>query len=316
MMGISKRKIAGMFIFCFSNLLHAFAQPSLKTTVDKNEILIGEQIKLKVVATMPHQDFFVKWIEIPDSLQHFEVVEKSKIDSTFTNQKLTGLSQVLTFTSFDSGKWTIPQFNIDFNPSNGDKPYNLYTDSFPLAVAYQADTANIIRDIKPIRDVKEEIPVWYWIMGGAVILLLTAFGIGLYFYLKKRKKPLPVHSALSAYQQAIKELEKLKQLNLSDAAGIKVYHTRLTEILKEYLSDKQGPDFISSTTGEVLILLNQKGMDKAMLSKTAEAMRSGDAAKFAKYIPSADENAESWKAIKQAIDFTEKLYTKTEDSAA
>lgn len=316
MMGISKRKIAWVFVFCFSNLLHSFAQPSLKTTVDKNEILIGEHIKIKVVATIPHQDFFVKWIEIPDSLQHFEVVEKSKIDSTFTNQKLTGLSQTLTFTGFDSGKWVIPQFNIDFNPSNGDKPYNLYTDSFPVTVAYQPDTANIVRDIKPIRDVKKAIPIWYWIVSVALLLLLIALGIWLYFYFKKRNKQLPVRSALSAYQQAVKDLEKLKQLNLSDAAGIKVYHTRLTEILKEYLSDKQGPDFISSTTGEVLILLNQKGMDKAMLSKTAEAMRSGDAAKFAKYIPSAEENEESWKAIKQAIDFIEKLYTKTEESAA
>ena len=57
-MVISKRKIAWMFVFCFSGLMQAFAQPSIKTIIDKSEILIGEQVKLKVVATLPKQDFF------------------------------------------------------------------------------------------------------------------------------------------------------------------------------------------------------------------------------------------------------------------
>ena len=186
MMVISKRKIVLAFVFCFSILMNAFAQPSLTTSIDKTGILIGEQVKLKVVATLPKQDFFVKWIEIPDSLQHFEVVEKSKIDSTFTNQKLTRLSQTLTFTSFDSGKWVIPQFNIDFNPSNGDSAYNLYTDSFAITVSYQQDTTNVLRDIKAIREVKEEKPLWYWIVAAAGLLFLIALLVGLYFYFKKR----------------------------------------------------------------------------------------------------------------------------------
>lgn len=314
MMVIPQKKIALVVVFCFSILIHAFAQPSLTTTIDKTGILIGEQVKLKVVATLPKQDFFVKWIEIPDSLQHFEVVEKSKIDSAFTNQKLTRLSQTLTFTSFDSGKWVLPQFNIDFNPSNGDSAYNLYTDSFAITVAYQQDTTNVLRDIKNIREVQEEKPVWYWIVLAAGLLLITVLAIVLYYYVKKRKKIIPVGPVLSPYQQAVQGLEKIKQLDLSDAAGTKTYHTKLTEILKQYLSARQGPDFTSSTTAEVLMLLNQKGMDKAMLSATAEAMRCGDAAKFAKFIPSVKESEQSWKAIKQAIDFTEQLHTKTEQS--
>jgi hypothetical protein len=314
MMVISQTKIALAFVFCFSIVLNAFAQPSLKTSIDKTDILIGEQVKVKVVATLPRQDFFVKWIEIPDSLQHFEVVEKSKIDSGFTNQKLTRLSQTLTFTSFDSGKWVLPQFNIDFNPSNGDSAYNLYTDSFAIVVSYQQDTTNIIRDIKTIRDVKEEKPLWYWVAAGAGLLLVIALAAWLYYYLKKRKKAAPVGPVLSPYQQAIKELEKIQQLDLSDAAGVKTYHAKLTEVLKQYLASRQGDDFTSSTTAEVLMLLNQKGMDKAMLSKTAEAMRCSDAAKFAKFIPSAEESKESWKAIRQAIDFTEQLHNKTGES--
>ena len=310
MMVLSKRKIALAFVICFGSLINSFAQPSLKTTIDKNGILIGEQIKLKVVATIPKQDFFVKWIEIPDSLQHFEIVNKSKIDSVFTNQKLTRLSQTLTFTSFDSGKWMIPVFNIDFNPTNGENGYNLYTDSFPVTVSYLADTTNELRDIKNIREVKEETPVWYWIALVAGILVLITLSGWLYYYLKNRKKQILPRSSLTPYQEATKELEKLKKLNLSVEAEIKIYHTRLTEILKKYLASVNGPHLISSTTGEVLILLNQKRFGKISLTKTAEAMRCSDAVKFAKYIPSAQENEESWIAIKHAIDFTEQLNNK------
>ncbi len=315
-MEITIRKIAFAFIFCFSSFIAAIAQPSLKTIIDKNGILIGEQVKLKVVATLPEEDFFVKWIEMPDSLQHFELVEQSKIDSTFHNQKLTKLSQTLTFTSFDSGKWTMPAFNIDFNPSTGGESYNLYTDTFSIDVSYQADSTNVLRDIKPIR----EAPAMSWLqlliiitVAGLIFLLLLAWL--LYYIIKKRnqRKQAPKQT-LSAYQNAMNELDKILQVNVADAVAIKLYHTRLTEILKKYLSSTEGPYFISSTTGEVLILLNQKGLDKAAVSKTAEALRCSDAAKFAKYIPSKEESKQSWQSIKQAIDLMEQLQNKKEES--
>ncbi len=311
-MVIFNKKTAWLVVFCFSSLMQAFAQPSIKTTIDKNGILIGEQLKLKVVATLPKQDFFVKWVDIPDSLGHFDIVEKSKIDSTFTNQKLIRLSQTITLTSFDSGKWVMPSFDIDFNPVNGDSAYHFFTDTFPVTVSYQPDSSNIIRDIKPVREANEEKPIWYWIVAAVGVLVLIVLGVWLYYYLKKKKKPVIKGPSLTAYQQAMQGMEKLKQVDLSDTAGIKIYHTKLTEILKEYLSDKQGPYFTSSTTAEVLMLLNQQGLDKTNLTKTAEALRCSDAAKFAKYIPVVQESEASWAAIKYAIDFSEQLNSKTE----
>lgn len=313
MMVIPVRKIALALVVCCSGYVTAIAQPSLKTTVDKDQILIGEQIQLKVVATMPRQDFFVKWIEIPDTLQHFELVERSKIDSAFSNQKLTGLSQILTFTSFDSGKWTLPAFNIDFNPSNGDSSYNLYTDTFPVTVSYQADTTNALRDIKDIRGVTKETPLWYWFAAAAALLLLIALGIWLYVK-KPAKKTAPLRLALSPYQLAMMKMNKLNELNLDRAPSVKQYHAGLSEILRQYLSSVYGHDLISSTTGEILILLNQKGLDKTVVSKIAEALRTSDAAKFAKYVPPAEESNQSWQVIKQAIDLTEQLQHKKEES--
>lgn len=308
-----KRKIVFVVLCCFGSLLCVHAQPALKATVDRNDILIGEQLKLTVTATLPKQDFFIKWIEIPDTLEHFELVEKSTIDSSFTNQKLTGLSQTLTFTSFDSGLFVLPSFNANFSPSTDDTTFNLVTDSFAVKVSYVADSTNTLRDIKTIREVNDAIPIWYWIAGAAGLLLLIGIGIWIYRHYKKGGKLLPTRSSLSAYQLAITELEKLKELDLSSPAAIKQYHTKLPEILKQYLAVKQGAFYGSSTTSEILILLNQKNFDKAMLSETAAALRCSDAVKFAKFIPERNESEKCSLSVKAVIDFVEQQSNNTKN---
>ena len=115
----TQKKVLAIVTGCFAFLLSA-AQPVVKTTVDKNKILIGQQFTVHVKANFSGDDYYIKWVKLPDSLQHFELIEKSKIDSVFTNEKLSGLSQSFTFTSFDSGKWIFPSFKINFSPVKDD----------------------------------------------------------------------------------------------------------------------------------------------------------------------------------------------------
>lgn len=315
-MALPKKKIAWAFIFCLSSFMAA-AQPSLKTDIDNTSIIIGEQIKLRISATIPRQDFFVKWAEIPDTLPHIEIVEKSKIDSSFTNQKLTGLSQTITVTSFDSGKWLLPSFNIDFNPVDGSQPYNLYTDSFSVNVTYQPDSTSVLRDIKAIREAKPFSLYQLLLLitlAGLVFLLLLAWV--LYAVIKKRQNKKAVSAKpASAYQYAMLQMEKLKQINTREATGAKAFYSGLSEVIKQYLSSRHGQHFISSTTREVLLALNQKKLPGEMLAKISVALNRGDAAKFAKFLPTEEEGKESWVSIKETIDFIEALYNKEEQSA-
>ena len=76
--------------------------PVVKTTVDKNNILIGEQFQYKVETSMPDNTFRLTWFSLPDSFGNFVVVSKNKIDSTVLNGNLI-FSQQITLTSFDSG---------------------------------------------------------------------------------------------------------------------------------------------------------------------------------------------------------------------
>jgi len=292
-------------IICFSFFVQiGFAQsPDVKTAVDKTDILIGEQIKYKVSATFPAGVFKVNWFTVPDSVPHFEIVDRSKIDTTTTNSN-TLLEQTITLTSFDSGRWNTPALRINFDPVKDDTTINIFTDSIPVNVGYApADSTNELRDIKPIMEVTVKSYLWYYIGGGIILLLVIAYMLWRYFK-NRKKEPAPISSSkLTPYDEAIQNLDKLKQLNLQNPEDIKQYHARLSAIFKWYISRKQRVSIMNKTTGDVLVHLAQNNLPKDIVTQTATALRCGDAVKFAKYLPVASESEACFNEIKETINF-------------
>lgn len=292
------RIVLGLLLFPSA----AFAQqPAVQTFIDKNDILIGEQIQYKVKASFPTGAFTVHWLNLPDSIAHFEVVEKSKIDSSFDNNK-TVLQQTITLTSFDSGRWNTPALAIGFVPVNADSTLSLFSDSIPINVGYAApDSTNQLRDIKPIIEVTVKNYFWYYVGGGLLVLLLAAYFLIQYFKNRKKDPELPFKSRLTAYDEAMQELEKLKKLNLQNPEEMRQYHSSLAQILKWYISRRQKVSILNKTTGDVLVLLSNSNLSADMLSSAAIALRCGDAVKFAKYLPDAAETEICLNEIKKVI---------------
>lgn len=286
---------------CFAFFL-SIAQPVVKTTVNKNEILIGQQFTINVKANFSGDDYYIKWIKLPDSLQHFELIEKSKIDSTFANEKLSVLSQSFTFTSFDSGKWLFPSFYISFSPVKDDTTINTFTDSLPITVSFSiADTSQTLKDIKAIREVEVADSLWYWAGGALLLLFLSLVIFWWYRRSRKNKTVTPLPSKLSPYEEAMQELEKLKGYSLTVPKEIQQYHIKLIEIFRYYLSRKEKDNYINKTTGEILIAIRSNYINKEILTKSATAIRFSDAVKFAKYVPAETDSDSNKELIKETI---------------
>jgi hypothetical protein len=301
-----KQKILLALVMSFFAFLLSAAQPVVKTTVDKNEILIGQQFTVNVKASFSGDDYYIKWVTLPDSMQHFELIEKSKIDSVFTHEKLSGLSQSFIFTSFDSGKWIFPSFKINFSPVKDDTTLNVFTDSLPITVSFSvADTSKTLKDIKAIREVEVTDMLWYWVGGVLLLLLVLLLIFWWYRRSKKNKKIIPLQSKLSPYEEAMQELDKLKVYNLAISKEMQQYHIKLIEIFRYYLSRKENNNYINKTTGEILIAISGNYLNKEILTKSATAIRFSDAVKFAKYIPAEADSESNKKIIKEAIDLIE-----------
>jgi hypothetical protein len=292
--------LTGMMV-CFSFLL-SDAQPLVKTSVDKSEILIGDQFKLTIEAKFSPDDYKINWPVIPDSLHHFEVINRGRLDSVYNDNLLSGIVQTLTLTSFDSGKWVLPTFLVNIKPAKEDTTYILFTDSLPITVAFaQGDTTNQLKDIKPIREADSINTMWYWIGSGVLLVALIIFLIWFYRYWKRNKGTVPFKVKTSSYEQAIKELEYLNGYNLADPVQIKIVHSKLAEILKQYLSQTQKINYHNKTTGDILILLSDQSPDKELPAKAAASLRCGDAVKFAKYLPPVVESEVCIQSIKEII---------------
>ncbi len=102
-MRIKTLNIAWILIL-LSNAFSGLAQGTviLKASADRSTILIGEPIQLNLELNLP-LGFDVIWPDL-DSIAHFPILEKSKIDSVTTPETENFFtSQIFTLTSFDSG---------------------------------------------------------------------------------------------------------------------------------------------------------------------------------------------------------------------
>lgn len=290
---------------CFSFCVHTVSGQSIQTFIDKKDILIGEQIRYKLQFTLPTASYHIEF-NVPDSFQHFEILDKVKSDSTNGRGNYLVMQNIL-LTSWDSGSWDIPSFPVKIRNSADNAEYTLNTDAVRINVGYApADSTNELRDIKPVMDVFYVDRTWIFIAVGAVIGLILLFLLIRYLRRRpKKEKPL-FQSPLTAYEEAMQHLKALTGTNLQDPASVKVYHTSLAEIFKKYYSRRLQRNLLNKTTGEFLLLLSGNGLDSADISGIAEALRSGDAVKFAKYVPPVYESEKSLEQVAKGIEKIEK----------
>src|SRR6476646_9234556 len=202
-------KVLFFFSFFFLALIsHAQNKVTIKSGIDKNKIVIGEQIHLTLEADFPLQEP-MRFFTI-DSIPHFEILERKKID-TLDDREGIKLSQSLTLTSFDSGHWAIPSFELP-----ADKP--IYTDSMAVDVGFSPfDPNQDYHDIKDVIDVQvkeKKAGTWYWYAAASAILIAAI----IYFLMRKKKKPVARVKVIDPYSEAKQELEKLRKENLPSKA--------------------------------------------------------------------------------------------------
>ena len=296
------------FVFVLSVQFTSAQSPSLKTAVDKRQILIGEQLQYSVEVSFPANAYNIGWFNVPDSVSHFEVVNRGKIDSIESNGILT-CRQTLTLTSFDSGINTIPALAINFDPLADDSTIHLFTDSIPINVSFSPlDSTQTFHDIKSIIEVKDEVPWLIWAGAAALIILLVVLVVYLVKYFKRRKKPASVfNSKLSPFDEAMQSLDALQKEQLLYKGDVKQFHTRLIDIFKRYLSRKMQKNILNLTSSEVLLSLNDTLLSKADTFLIAGSLRMTDAVKFAKYFPPTSESESALINTKKVIEQIDNL---------
>ena len=292
------RKLAYCLLFLLSFVgYHGFAQ-SIKASakLDTNAMLIGDQVNLNITFSYP-LNTLVKWPIIGDTiLQTIQVINRSKIDSSFSADKKTvTLHQNFLITSFDSGFYAIPPIRFFYRELPDTTIRFVQTETLLLSVHTLAvDTTKVIKPIKGPLSVpltfKEILP---WLLLAVLVILII---LAVLFYLKKRRKAEPVFTIRSKIQLlphelALSELEKLRIKKLWQGGRIKEYHSELTDILRRYLENRFSVMALEMTSQEIMdSITTQNNIHSDSVEKLDHILAIADLVKFAKMQPLPVEN--------------------------
>jgi hypothetical protein len=291
---VEKRKVyifPFLLVIGFIIHLNAYAQ-IVKADADRNKILIGEQIKVKLKLETARR--IPTWFQFPDSVNHFLIVNRSKID-TVLNGPFTNYYQTITITSFDSGRWEFPSLSV----ASINKATNPITiDVLPVDVSKLQD----YHDIKEIEEVKQENNKTII----AIIVAITLLSIIMIYILMKKKKaiviPQPVLKGdTSPLQWALNELSKLQQQGLYKNGQVKKHYIELTNISRKYFDLQLNQQVLHQTTDEWMMKLQSLPVDPEPKTSFIQLLRLADTVKFAKYIPPVDESEKSIDTTKQML---------------
>ena len=287
-----------LLLCCFS----AFSQSvSVNITASKNNILIGEPIQLQLEATVA-ENINAAWFST-DSLAHFDILSKSKIDTLNTDDG-NKYKQTIIVTSFDSGSWSIPPLALNA----GERSY--LTDSIPVSVTYSPfDPSQPYHDIKSILDVENPVTRYInWIIAGITLLSLLAV---VYFL----RKPLPVivqpvkqkAVLLSPLEEALAALDGIRKQQLVQQGKLKLYYTSLNDILRDFIQKRMLVSMMEKTNEELILQLKRWDMPNEAVISLAQALRMSDVVKFAKYIPGERDNEQNFHTIKTSVEVLNNL---------
>jgi hypothetical protein len=267
----------------------------VSAVADREKILLGEQIKLTLRSD--NVPGITQWFMLPDSVNHIEVVERSKID-TIAVESIQRYEQVITLTSFDSGRWQLPALRLTTNKGT------LATQ--PIAIEVLPVDVSQMQDYHDIKEIIEVAPENNW-LSLIIIIALTLLSLGALYYFMQRKRATMISRPvldgnLTPLQWALRELEKLQQENLSAGQAIKTYYQRLTNISRQYFYLQLQHKALHQTTSEWMLQLQPLPVRQDAKIAFLQLLRLADTVKFARYLPPTEENSSALQVARQMFE--------------
>jgi hypothetical protein len=304
---ISVRKVRVGLITVLYSLFSILSNAQVTATFkgDSTQIEIGDHLHMKLVVNA-RPDYLVAFPQFGDSLgPNIEIIGKDKVEKVALGGD-TIYTQNVVISAYEEGRYFINPLKIYTKNKSTGAVDSIYTNDFQLIVTtVKVDTTKPIRPIKAPLKVDYKLNEFTWWIVAAVVLLVAAI-IGFILYRRYKNKPAPVAARPRpkdpAHIWANKELKKLDQERLWQAGDVKLYHSKLTDIIRLYLEYRFNYYAMEATTEE--IMTKAYGLDINM--ETGARLRAilslADFVKFAKMNPAPDQNS---KSMQDALDFVE-----------
>lgn len=283
----------------------------VKVTPDTTRIRIGEPIKVALTAkvmiyALKGANLKVVFPNLPDSLNHIEITERTPIDTTGSNEQQKLFKSTITLTSFDSGRWEMPPMKFEvFSVTDGSYD-SVFTEPFFIDVTtVSVDTSKAFQPIKPLRKVGWNLlDYWPWLLGA--FALSAAIVLYFVFWHKKRKPSVaaaPAKPAKPPFELAMEQLEQLEKEKPWNS-DVKLYYTQLTDILRQYFEQQFHIAALEQTSAELMQNIKPVTVLNQQRDKLQSILTLADLAKFAKLQPSPQEHEDCLRKAIAVVEWT------------
>jgi len=211
---------------------------------------------------------------------------------------------------------TVPPIPVLFTA--GEDTFSVRTPPMGIPViSLVPPDAQDVRDLAPLVEFPR--PMWPYIAGGAVLLLLAAL---LAFYLWKRRgrevRPpaVPPTPPEAPHIEAMKRLEALEHIDLSHRDAIQPFYTELSDVIRQYLARRLHVNAKEMTTRELIRkLAHQDFPDEGTRRELQIVLSLADYVKFADAEPSPEEGRNALSKTRAVVQSVEDALRPAEPTA-
>lgn len=289
-------------IFVSGASLASNGRISLEAKVDKSKITIGDLIHYSIIVTR-NANVTIEMPELGANLGAFEIRDYNDPEPEKRKGEIIQRREYIIST-YDIGDYEIPPVLVRYRVAGDSTWKELASETIKITVAsVKPSETSDIRDIKPPMEIARD---WKRIIRFAVAgLLILVIAILVFYFIKRRKEgksliPRREKPKLPPHEIALNELNQLLEEQLLEQGAIKEFYIRISEIIRRYVEGRFFIVAIEMTSSQLIDAMKTAEIEPAHVQMLHDFLFQCDMVKFAKYVPTAEENRS---AIDQAFQF-------------
>jgi len=279
--------------------------PRVVARLSADSLWIGDQFTLEVEVDKDLTQLvdFPSYLGeggVPGTLgQSVEVLSESPVDTLARDGRAVTIRKRYLLTVFEAGRYNLGLFPALYADKNIVDTLRS-TDSLRFIVqTFPIDTLSMdIRDIRPPLAAPVKAGEW---LGWAVLAFFAAQLLFALVYIIRHRAAKATGSRRRAnrpddppHVAAIRELERLHGEKLWQNQRHKLYYTRLTDIVRQYIESRYDIGAMEMTSDEITAALHGLGIPERSHDQIRRLLSTADYVKFAKYVPGPDDNEQVW----------------------
>ena len=274
-----------------------------------DDITIGDPVQLQLrIEADENLHIYLDPIDRSEH-EHLEV-DKPQVKQIKSEDTLTGKAHyevIYPLRAFAIGKHTLPPITIKYTGTDGNSG-SIQTPAYLFDVRSVKPPSD--KEMKGIKGPWSVPPNWFlYILAAALVII--AIGATIFFYLRRRAKPMDLQPEVLPQRQpheiAYDQLNRIGGMNWVAQGEMKVYHTEISHVIRQYIAARYHIPALELTTQELLDRLQPEDIPKDLVQ---QFFTNCDWVKFARYSPTKPEAHERMEEARRIVDETKQFWVR------